>query len=79
MADPELGTKRTCPDCAARYYDLNRRPAHCPKCAYEFDPDAVTSRSRVAAASAKAKAKAAAEMARAKWLYLQMEIVKVSI
>ena len=39
MAKPELGTKRTCPSCAAKFYDLGRRPARCPKCETEFDPE----------------------------------------
>ena len=39
MANPELGTKQICPNCQAKFYDLGRRPAHCPKCAHEFDPD----------------------------------------
>jgi len=32
MAKPELGTKRICVSCAARFYDLTRQPAVCPKC-----------------------------------------------
>ena len=32
MAKPELGTKRLCPNCGAKYYDLNRDPIICPKC-----------------------------------------------
>ncbi|MXV43728.1 TIGR02300 family protein [Saccharibacter sp. 17.LH.SD] len=32
MAKPELGLKRTCVDCNARFYDLNRVPPVCPKC-----------------------------------------------
>ncbi len=32
MAKPELGTKRVCVSCAARFYDLTRQPAVCPKC-----------------------------------------------
>ena len=38
MAKPELGQKQVCPNCQAKFYDLNRRPAHCPKCDTEFDP-----------------------------------------
>ena len=38
MANPELGAKQVCPNCQAKFYDLNRRPAHCPKCDTEFDP-----------------------------------------
>jgi len=32
MAKPELGLKRTCVECGARFYDLNRVPTVCPKC-----------------------------------------------
>lgn len=39
VANPELGTKQVCPNCQAKFYDLNRRPAHCPKCDAEFDPE----------------------------------------
>jgi uncharacterized protein (TIGR02300 family) len=39
VANEDLGTKRDCPNCGARFYDLNNDPAHCPKCAHEFTPD----------------------------------------
>ncbi|WP_339741140.1 TIGR02300 family protein [uncultured Maricaulis sp.] len=48
MAKHELGSKRTCPKCAAKFYDLGRRPARCPKCAHEFDPELVPVRLKVA-------------------------------
>ena len=32
MAKPELGTKRLCANCGAKFYDLNKDPIHCPKC-----------------------------------------------
>jgi uncharacterized protein (TIGR02300 family) len=35
MAKPELGTKRVCVACGARFYDLMRQPAICPKCGTE--------------------------------------------
>lgn len=35
MSNPELGTKRECPACSARFYDLKKNPAVCPKCAHE--------------------------------------------
>jgi uncharacterized protein (TIGR02300 family) len=45
LANPELGAKQVCPSCQAKFYDLSRRPAVCPKCATEFDPEeAVRSR-----------------------------------
>lgn len=37
MAKPELGTKRHCPSCGTKYYDLNRAPILCPKCGTVFD------------------------------------------
>jgi uncharacterized protein (TIGR02300 family) len=36
MVSAELGTKRTCPNCAARFYDLIRDPIMCPKCGTSF-------------------------------------------
>lgn len=35
MASPELGTKRVCVACGARFYDLNKAPPVCPKCGTE--------------------------------------------
>ena len=40
MAKPEWGTKRICPSCGTRYYDLMREPVVCPKCSTPFDPEA---------------------------------------
>ena len=33
MAKPELGTKRLCNSCGVKFYDLNKDPIVCPKCA----------------------------------------------
>ena len=49
MANPELGTKQVCPTCQAKFYDLNKRPARCPKCESEFDPDEAVRSRRVRA------------------------------
>ena len=49
MANPELGTKQICPNCQAKFYDLGKRPAHCPKCHSEFDPDEAVRNRRVRA------------------------------
>lgn len=49
LANPELGSKQICPNCQAKFYDLNRRPAHCPKCETEFDPDEAVRNRRVRA------------------------------
>jgi len=47
LASPELGAKQICPSCAAKFYDLQRRPAVCPKCATAFDPDEVVKTRRI--------------------------------
>ncbi len=40
MAKPEWGSKRICPSCGTRYYDLMREQVICPKCNTPFDPEA---------------------------------------
>jgi uncharacterized protein (TIGR02300 family) len=35
MAKPELGSKRVCVSCGARFYDLRKAPPVCPKCGTE--------------------------------------------
>src|SRR6476660_7775583 len=32
----ELGTKRTCPSCGTKFYDLLKSPIVCPKCGVSF-------------------------------------------
>ncbi len=54
MALPELGAKQICPNCQAKFYDLTRRPAHCPKCGHDFDPDEAVRTRRVRARAAPA-------------------------
>jgi uncharacterized protein (TIGR02300 family) len=49
MANPELGAKQVCPNCQAKFYDLNKRPAHCPKCETDFDPEDVVKSRRIRA------------------------------
>lgn len=41
MTITSLGAKRTCPSCAAKFYDLGKMPAQCPKCSHKFDPTVV--------------------------------------
>ena len=36
MPKEEWGTKRLCPDCNTRFYDLGRDPMTCPACGHEF-------------------------------------------
>jgi uncharacterized protein (TIGR02300 family) len=40
VAKPEWWSKRICPSCGTRYYDLMREPVICPKCSTPFDPEA---------------------------------------
>jgi uncharacterized protein (TIGR02300 family) len=40
LAKPEWGTKRICPSCGTRYYDLMRETVICPKCSTPYDPEA---------------------------------------
>ncbi len=42
MAKPEWGTKRTCPKCATRFYDLSKEnPCTCIECGYAWLPEPV--------------------------------------
>jgi uncharacterized protein (TIGR02300 family) len=42
MVKPEWGTKRTCPKCSTRFYDLgNEDPVHCIECGTEWIPEPV--------------------------------------
>jgi uncharacterized protein (TIGR02300 family) len=51
VAKPELGSKRQCQNCGAKFFDLSRDPILCPKCGTVFQV-AANSRpqARVAAA-----------------------------
>ena len=42
MVKPEWGTKRTCPKCSTRFYDLGKvDPVHCIECGTEWIPEPV--------------------------------------
>jgi len=56
VAKPELGTKRLCGNCAAKFYDLNKTPIVCPKCHTVMEIAAVTTRPRPEPAAARAAA-----------------------
>ena len=56
MARPELGLKRQCMSCGAKFYDLDKDPATCPKCGTIYQ--AIASSSRVAAPALAARAAA---------------------
>lgn len=49
MAKPELGTKRQCQSCGAKFYDLGRDPITCPKCSAVFTPVVLPRRADVVA------------------------------
>ncbi|MGB7973155.1 MAG: TIGR02300 family protein [Roseiarcus sp.] len=36
MSKPELGNKRQCQNCGAKFFDLNKDPIVCPKCGTVF-------------------------------------------
>jgi uncharacterized protein (TIGR02300 family) len=69
VAKTELGTKRLCASCGAKFYDLNKDPIVCPKCDTVFvaapvsraRPDAAAAATAAAAAAAAARAPALAE------------------
>ena len=66
MSKPELGTKRLCGGCGAKFYDLNKDPITCPKCGTVFEVVVPLARGRAeAAAGAAAAAASAAAAARA--------------
>jgi uncharacterized protein (TIGR02300 family) len=50
VAKAELGTKRLCASCGAKFYDLSKTPIHCPKCNTVYEVVTVVSRSRPEAA-----------------------------
>ena len=50
VAKPELGTKRLCASCGAKFYDLNKDPIHCPKCGAVYEVVVATRRVRLDAA-----------------------------
>jgi uncharacterized protein (TIGR02300 family) len=41
VAKPELGMKRQCQNCGAKFFDLNRSPIVCPKCSTVFQAPAL--------------------------------------
>lgn len=54
VAKPEWGTKRICPSCSARFYDMQRDPIVCPACGVTMDLTVQTKPKRSRAAAVKA-------------------------
>src|ERR1700756_1560061 len=50
LVKADLGTKRACPSCNARFYDLAKRPIECPKCGFSYEPEALFKQRRSRAA-----------------------------
>jgi uncharacterized protein (TIGR02300 family) len=77
VAKPELGTKRLCANCSAKFYDLNKDPIVCPKCHTVMEAAMVAPRARpetaaVADAAAVAEEEVAApETAEAEFVSLE--------
>jgi uncharacterized protein (TIGR02300 family) len=55
MTKPELGTKRLCVHCGAKFYDLHHNPIDCPKCGAVFEAVVASSRARAGARVAPAR------------------------
>jgi uncharacterized protein (TIGR02300 family) len=63
VAKPELGTKRLCGNCSAKFYDLNKSPIVCPKCNTVMEVTALAARTRPEAVAPRAAAPVAEEVA----------------
>jgi uncharacterized protein (TIGR02300 family) len=55
MSKPARGTKRVCPSCGARFYDLNRMPITCPLCQAAYQVPTAPSRRSERAQQAEAR------------------------
>lgn len=63
MAKAELGTKRLCAECGAKFYDLNKDPIICPKCSTVFVVAPIPTRGRPEPVAAPVRAAAPVEEA----------------
>ncbi len=61
MSKPAKGTKRVCPSCGARFYDLNRTPVSCPLCQTAYQVPVAAPRRNERAQPAEEKKPEAAE------------------
>ena len=62
MVKPEWGTKRTCPNCGTRFYDLNKEdPVTCIECGEEWTPEPVLKSKQPILAEEESKKKKDAE------------------
>lgn len=65
LIKPDLGTKRICPSCGVRFYDLHKRPIECPKCTFAFEPEMLLKQRRTRVPEEPQKAEKAAAVAEA--------------
>ena len=59
MAKPDLGLKRTCVSCGAKFYDMTKQPAVCPKCGTDQPAEQPRTRRAPAVVDEKLKKRAA--------------------
>jgi uncharacterized protein (TIGR02300 family) len=71
VAKPELGIKRICPNCGAKYYDLNRDPIVCPRCGTHFEVANTRVRAQAAPAPEEEEEEVVAEPANAEFVTLE--------
>lgn len=60
MSKEEWGTKRLCPHCATRFFDLRKDPMTCPACGAQFSADSLIEGRGKTAASEKTQSRAKA-------------------
>lgn len=54
MPNKDLGTKRICPSCGAKFYDMHKSPIECLNCEFTFVPETPKRPTRVATPAAAA-------------------------
>ncbi len=50
MPKPDLGSKRQCQNCSAKFFDLNKDPIVCPKCGTVYQVTPLSARAAARAA-----------------------------
>ena len=71
MAKPELGIKRLCASCGAKFYDLHKSPIVCPKCSTVYEVTLPRARSDGRGAAAVAPVAAEPEVAETETVSLE--------
>ena len=63
MVKPDWGKKLTCPSCGAKFYNMNKDPATCPKCETKVEAQPILKPRRQPAEAVKPKPKKVAVVA----------------